>query len=181
MGGFWSGIAAPTNEPLGGPGACFPGIIFKICSSKMPFPTQSRGNPVHHCTRNYRRLMLRCHKGKNGWETTGKRQKILLTGVVKQRKHNLSLARKSFKDQENIKQKRKAGNICQKWEVSGQNERVGFSAFFLYSHRKEKGLETQGNKVKISMVFLVIFSQCIGYWSVSSGSYSCAASSSGAS
>ena len=30
MGGFWSGIAAPTNEPLGGPGACFPGIIFKI-------------------------------------------------------------------------------------------------------------------------------------------------------
>ena len=77
--------------------------------------------------------------------------------MVKQRKHNLSLARKSFKDQENIKQKRKAGNICRKWEVSGQNGRVGFSAFFLYSHRKEKGLETQGNKVKISMVFLVIF------------------------
>ena len=159
MGGFWSGIAAPTNEPLGGPGACFPGIIFKICSSKMPFPTQSRGNPVHHCTRNYRRLMLRCHKGKNGWETTGKQQKIWLTGVVKQRKHNLSLARKSFKDQENIKQKRKAGNICRKWEVSGQNGRVGFSAFFSIQPQKRKGIrDTRKQSENFHGIFSHLFS-----------------------
>ena len=49
-------------------------------------------------------------------------QKIL----VKQRKH-LSLARKSFKNQEN---KREAGNILQKREVFGQNGKIGVSAVY---------------------------------------------------
>ena len=35
--------------------------------------------------------------------------------------------RKSFKNWENIKREWEAGNICQKWEVSDQNGRVGIS------------------------------------------------------
>ena len=48
----------------------------------------------------------------------------MLKRLVKQRKH-LSLARKSFKNQENIKRKQEARNIRQKGEVSGPNGRVG--------------------------------------------------------
>ena len=48
----------------------------------------------------------------------------MLKRLVKQQKHYLSLARKSFKNRGSIT---KARNICQKWEVSGQNERVGIS------------------------------------------------------
>ena len=40
------------------------------------------------------------------------------------------LTRKSFKNQENIKRKREAGNILQKREVFGQNGRVGISAVY---------------------------------------------------
>ena len=60
-------------------------------------------------------------KGKNGWETPEKRQRILLNRLVKQR---------SFKNRENIKRKWEAKNDCRKWEVSGQNRRVGISGVF---------------------------------------------------
>ena len=56
------------------------------------------------------------------------RQRIVLKGLVKQRKHYLSLARKSFKKQENIKRKREAANILQKPEPFGQNAKVGIPA-----------------------------------------------------
>ena len=45
----------------------------------------------------------------------------MLKRLVKQRKHYLSLARKSFKNQENIKRKREAANILQKQELFGHN------------------------------------------------------------
>ena len=41
---------------------------------------------------------------------------------------NLSLARKTFKNPENIMRKLEDGNIRRKREVSGQNRRVGISA-----------------------------------------------------
>ena len=66
-------------------------------------------------------LLLRSHKGKNGWETLEKRQRIVLQRLVKQR---------SFKNRENIKQKWEAGNDWWKWKVSGQNRRVGISGVF---------------------------------------------------
>ena len=59
----------------------------------------------------------RIPKGKNGWETTEKQrkwQRIMLKRLVKQRKHYLSLAGKSFKNQENMKQKWEARNVLQK-------------------------------------------------------------------
>ena len=68
-------------------------------------------------------------KAKNGWETTEKRQTIVLKWLVKQRKHYLSLARRSFTKRENIKRKREVGNIRRKREVSGQNGRVGISVY----------------------------------------------------
>ena len=78
---------------------------------------------------NYRRLILRYQKGKNGWETTEKWQRIVLkkTGWTKK---TLSLARKSFKIWENIKRKWEARNICRKQEVSSQNGRVGITLKF---------------------------------------------------
>ena len=48
----------------------------------------------------------------------------MLKRLAKQRKHYLSLARESFKNQENIKRKREAGNILQKREVFGRKRRV---------------------------------------------------------
>ena len=72
-------------------------------------------------TQSYRKLMLGCQKGKNGWETTEKgQQSAKKTGETKKRK--------SFKNWENIKREWEAGNICQKWEVSDQNGRVEISA-----------------------------------------------------
>ena len=46
----------------------------------------------------------------------------MLKRLAKQRKHYLSLPWESFKNWENLKQKREAGNTCQKpkWEVSSQ-------------------------------------------------------------
>ena len=60
-------------------------------------------------------------KGKNGWETPEKRQRIVLKRLVKQR---------SFKNRENIKWKWEAGNVSRKWEASGQKRRVGISGVF---------------------------------------------------
>ena len=60
-------------------------------------------------------------KGKNGWETPEKHQRIVLQRLVKQR---------SFKNQEITKRKWGAGNDCWKWEVSGLNRRVGISGVF---------------------------------------------------
>ena len=61
----------------------------------------------------------------------------MLKGLVKQRKHHLSLARKSFKNQENIKQKREARNILHIREVFGQKGRARISAVYFkdnFSH-----------------------------------------------
>ena len=60
-------------------------------------------------------------KGKNGWETPEKRQRIMLQRLVKQR---------SLKNRENIKGKWEAGNVSRKWEASGQKRRVGISGVF---------------------------------------------------
>ena len=46
----------------------------------------------------------------------------MIKTLGKQRKHYLFLARKKFKNQENIKRKLEAGNILQKREVFGQNQ-----------------------------------------------------------
>ena len=61
------------------------------CSIFMPifmfttFHTSTPTSGVHYGTWNYRRLMLRYQKGKNGWETTEKWQRIVLnkTGWTK--------------------------------------------------------------------------------------------------
>ena len=124
------------RKPLRSSGACHPGKKFNIRAPKMSFPafwdhskwkivafltdSGSQGQlvpitVVHYWAKGYRRLMLGYQKGKNG-----------------KRKHYLSLGRKSFKSQENIKRKREARNICWKQEVSRgkqkvscQNRRVG--------------------------------------------------------
>ena len=55
----------------------------------------------------------------------------MLKRLVKQRKRFLSLARKSFKNQENIKPKRTGENILQKREVFGQNRKAESPQFIL--------------------------------------------------
>ena len=50
--------------------------------------------------------------------------------LVEQRKHYLSLARKSFKNRESIKRKWEARNVCWKQEVFSQNGRVGIPLEF---------------------------------------------------
>ena len=50
-----------------------------------------------------------------------KGQRIVLQRLVKQR---------SFENRENIKRKSEPGNDWRKWEVSGQNRRVGISGVF---------------------------------------------------
>ena len=52
----------------------------------------------------------------------------MLKKLVKRRKHSLSLARKSFKNRDNIRRKQEAGNILRERAFSGQNRRVGNSA-----------------------------------------------------
>ena len=69
-----------------------------------------------------KRVKLTEKPQKNGKLSCSKR-------LVKQRKHYLSLAGKSFIKRENIKRKREAGNIRRKREVSGQNVGVGISVF----------------------------------------------------
>ena len=96
--------------------------------------SQSSAFPHPKLPQSYARIP----KGRNGWKTTEKqlkRQRIVLKRLVKQRKHYLSLARRSFKNQKKIKRKRQAGNILQKREVFGQNGRVGISAVFITFHK----------------------------------------------
>ena len=57
-----------------------------------------------------KRVKIAAKPQKNGKESCQKRQ-------VEQRKHYLSLARKSFKNRENIKRKREAGHIRRKREL----------------------------------------------------------------
>ena len=91
---------------------------------------QSRGNPVHFHTQNYpAQSRARIPKGKNGLETIEKQLKMA--------KNRAKKARKSFKNQENIKRKREAGNSLQKQELFNQNGRVGISAVYFkdnFSH-----------------------------------------------
>ena len=100
---------------------------------------QSRGNTLHFRTQSYRSLVLGYQKGKMAEKPQRKKslkgQRIVLKRLVKQRKHYLSLARKSFKNQGNIKQKQEARNIL--WEVFCQHGRVGISAVYFkgnFSH-----------------------------------------------
>ena len=82
--------------------------------------SQSQGNPVH--TQNYCRLIFGCQKGKNGWETTQKRDWL-------NKENNLSLARKSFKNRKNTKWKQVDGNVVclkkVKFELGFKNEDAG--------------------------------------------------------
>ena len=55
----------------------------------------------------------------------------MLKRLAKQRKHYLSLARKSFKNQENIMRKREAGNILQK---GFRPKREGIFAVYFKQH-----------------------------------------------
>ena len=98
-------------------------FMFTTLHTSTPIPG------VHYGTWNYHTLMLRYQKGKNGWETTEKQQRIVLR-LVEQRKHCLSLARKSFKIRENIKRKWEARSTRRKQEVSSQNGRAGISLEF---------------------------------------------------
>ena len=62
---------------------------------------QSRDNPVHSRTQNYRNLMPGYQKGKmaeKAQKNSEKRQRIVLKRLIKRRKHYLSLARESFKN-----------------------------------------------------------------------------------
>ena len=66
---------------------------------------QSRGNPLHFRTQNNPSLMLGYQKVKMAEKRqkfSKKRQRIELKRLVEQRKHYRSLARKSFKNQENF-------------------------------------------------------------------------------
>ena len=77
---------------------------------------------------------LRTTAKKNGWETleTATNGKIIVhKRLVKQRKQYLYLARKSFKNHENIKQKREAGNILQEQEVFRQSGGLESPLFML--------------------------------------------------
>ena len=58
---------------------------FHACFHVHDLHTITPISGVHHCTRNYRRLMLGYQKGKNGWVTTEKRPRIMLkkTGWMK--------------------------------------------------------------------------------------------------
>ena len=73
----------------------------------------------HARTQNYRSLMLGYLKGK------------MEKRLVKQRKHYLSLARKSFKNQENIKRKREGANILQSGSFSAKTGRLESPQFIL--------------------------------------------------
>ena len=90
------------SERLGGSGGWGGGWAFspvknyKICASKMLFPAQRRGNPVHYRAPNYGRLIPRCQKGKKWLRNHRKRQRIVPNRLVKQRKHYLSLAKEEF-------------------------------------------------------------------------------------
>ena len=104
--------------------------LYKAWRQSIAFPHPKL--PLQSCAR--------IPKGRNGWKTTEKqlkRQRIVLKRLVKLRKHYLSLARRSFKNQKKIERKRQAGNILQKREVFGQNGRVGISAVYFkgnFSH-----------------------------------------------
>ena len=60
-----------------------------------------------------------------------------MTGQTKKTFLYLSLAKKSFKNPENIKRKREAVNVLQKWELFSQNGKAGISAVYFkdnFSH-----------------------------------------------
>ena len=117
------------REPLG------------ICASKIQFLVPSRGNPVHYRVQSFRRLMLGCQKGKNGRQTTEKRQTIVQKRLVRQRQHCLSLARKSFKKQgEYFIRENMALGENGKPEIFAEYERLkaktgGLEFLGLYSYR----------------------------------------------
>ena len=109
-GGLWSGIwlrpRAPKVRTTKGSRDMLPRELnFKICDSKMLFPafwdhsqwkiveflTGSGSKDLlvpitsvhyrHYRAQSYRRLMLGYQKAKNGWETTEKRQTIVLKKI----------------------------------------------------------------------------------------------------
>ena len=96
---------------------------------------------MHYRVQSFRRLMLGCQKGKNGRETTEKRQTIVQKRLVRQRKHCLSLARKSFKKQgEYFIRENMALGENGKPEIFAEYERLkaktgGLEFLGLYSYR----------------------------------------------
>ena len=113
------------HESLGGgPGACSSSKNFMIYASKMPFPTL------------WDHSQWKCHAQ---YYITDKRQRMVLKRLVKQRKHYLPLARKSFKNWENIKWKWEAGNIHWNQEVSGQKGRAEISVSMALWTKINKG------------------------------------------
>ena len=103
-----------------------------IYASKMPFPTF------------WDHSQWKCHAQ---YYITDKRQRMVLKRLVKQRKHYLPLARKSFKNWENIKWNWEAGNIHWNQEVSGQKGRAGISVSMALWTKIDKG--QVDNKLKI--------------------------------
>ena len=67
-----------------------------------------------------RRVRIAKKPPKNGKESCKK-------DWLNREKHYLSLAGESFRNQDNFKRKREAGNVRRKREVSGQSGRVGIS------------------------------------------------------
>ena len=96
---------------------------------------------MHYRVQSFRRLMLGCQKGKNGRETTEKRHTIVQKRLVRQRKHCLSLARKSFKKQgEYFIRENMALGENGKPEIFAEYERLkaktgGLEFLGLYSYR----------------------------------------------
>ena len=102
----------------------------------------------------------RIPKGKNGWETTAKNGKeSCCKELVKQRKHYLSLARKSFKTRRILSETGGRNlNILQKRDVLGQNGRVESMQFILRTilvitfhklyHRHSERLSLQSSETK---------------------------------
>ena len=101
---------------------------------------------VHYRGQSYRRIMLGYQTGKNGWEATEKRQRIVLKKDWCNKENIIFLWLGRVSNRENInKRKRRPENICRKREVSGQNEKFGIPALFQASsapsHRPGKEAE----------------------------------------
>ena len=108
----------------------------KLCSVFMPifmfttFHTSTPTSGVHYRLEIIAGLFWDTKRVKMAEKPQKNSKELCWKRLVEQRKHCLSLARKSFKMRENIKRKWEARNICWKQEVSSQNGRVGISLEF---------------------------------------------------
>ena len=75
----------------------------------------------------------------------------MLKRLIKQRNHYLSLDRKSFKNQENIKGKQEAGNLCQKRgfpAITGGLESLYYPKIFIFCFNGDSEKYTRANEKK---------------------------------